>query len=188
MTAHILKWQAEHETYRRLLGLLAAESRALVRGEEADYELMSDIVYYMTQYPDHLHHPREDVAFAALLSYAPAVRPIVDALSVRHERVRRAGLALASELAAAAADVTLARRTIQTDVRDYAEHFRAHVEAEEREIFPRLAVSLTPKDWFLIDSRIYFNDDPLFGDGLQARFRSLQRKIAARAGCGCGSH
>ena len=63
MNRHIRKWQAEHANYRRLLDLLRSETERFTAGGQPDYELMSDVVHYMTQYPDRFHHPREDVAF-----------------------------------------------------------------------------------------------------------------------------
>lgn len=185
MTGHLRKWQAEHANYRRLLDLLDAQTAIFADGGQPDHELMSDVVYYMTQYPDRFHHPREDVAFARLLAYDPDARPIVDALAQQHARISRSAEALTADLAAASAGALMARGTIVGDVRDYAAFLRTHLDKEEAEIFPRLAAHLSDEDWFLVDSKIHFDDDPLFGQTVQARFRSIQREIAARAGCGC---
>ena len=41
----------------------------VVRDEEnADFELMHDIMLYMTHYPDRTHHPMEDLVFQKLTS------------------------------------------------------------------------------------------------------------------------
>lgn len=185
MTGHIRKWQAEHGNYRKLLDLLDAQTAIFADGGQPDYELMSDVVYYMTQYPDRFHHPREDVAFARLLGYDADAQPIVAALEGQHQRIRHSSEALAADLAAASAGALMPRAAIVDDVREYSTFLRAHFDKEEREIFPRLAAHLTDEDWFMVDSKIHFNDDPLFGQNVQARFRSIHRAIASRAGCGC---
>jgi hemerythrin-like domain-containing protein len=185
MAGHILEWQAEHANYRRLLDLLDTQTGVFTCGDRPDYELMADVIHYMTQYPDHFHHPREDAAFARLRSHDPAAGAIVAELAGQHERIRRSGAMLAADLAGAADGAMMPRARIAADVRDYATLLRTHMEQEEREVFPRLAALLTTADWFLIDSAIHFRPDPLFGDRVQARFAALHRRIADRAGCGC---
>ena len=185
MSAHVQKWQAEHANYRKLLDLLEALTAAFVHGDELDYELMADIVYYMTQYPDRYHHPREDAAFSRLLAHAPQVAPLIEHLADAHRSIAESGARLATDLGAAAAGTMMPRATLQADVRDYVAFLRDHMDTEEREIFPRLAASLGADEWFLVDSAIHFAWDPIFGETVQERFKSIHRRIAGQAGCGC---
>jgi hemerythrin-like domain-containing protein len=74
-------WHAEHLNFVTLLGLLEAELDRFSRGKAPDYELMLDIMFYMTHYPDVLHHPKEDLAFARIGARSPAARSLVDALA-----------------------------------------------------------------------------------------------------------
>ncbi|KON80213.1 hemerythrin domain-containing protein [Azoarcus sp. PA01] len=185
MCAHINKWKAEHANYRKLLDLLESRTELFARGEQPDYELMSDVVYYLTQYPDRFHHPREDVAFGMLLAHDPSARDVVDELAGQHRQIEASGATLAADLAAAAGGAMMSRATIIDDVCRYVAFLREHMDKEEREIFPRLGASLQKKDWFLVDSAIHLGADPLFGDAVQARFSGIQRQIAAQAGCGC---
>ena len=182
---HIVKWQAEHANYRKLLDLLETQTQLFAKGDQPDYELMSDVIYYMTQFPDRYHHPREDVAFKMLLDRDPSARHVVDDLATQHEAIATIGAAIHADLSAAAGGAMMARATIETDVRDYVSFLRRHFDQEEREIFPRLAVFLTKADWFMVASAIHLNADPLFGESVQARFQALHRHIARHAGCGC---
>jgi hemerythrin-like domain-containing protein len=52
-------WHADHVNFGRLLNLLEGELRRLHDDRSPDYELMLDIMYYMTHYSDVLHHPKE---------------------------------------------------------------------------------------------------------------------------------
>lgn len=185
MSAHTRKWQAEHANYRKLLDLLETQTQLFANGEQPDYELMSDVIYYMTQYPDRFHHPREDVAFKVLLERDPAAQPLVDDLAGQHEAIGRTGAALHADLSAAAAGAMMPRAVVETDVHDYVTFLRRHMDQEEREIFPRLATFLTEGDWFLVASAIHLNADPLFGESVQARFRALHRHIAQQVHCTC---
>src|SRR5678815_1568332 len=67
-------WHAEHLNFVALLDVLEAELDRFSRGKAPDYELMLDIMFYMTHYPDVLHHPKEDVAFGRIAARHPAVR------------------------------------------------------------------------------------------------------------------
>lgn len=185
MTAQIQKWQTEHANYRKLLDLLQALTVPLVRGEDPDYDLMADVVYYMTQYPDRYHHPREDVAFRRLLPHDPEAETLIAALADEHRSIAESGAKLAADLGAAAAGTMMPRATLQADVLDYTNFLKDHMAIEEREIFPRLAASLGDEEWFLVDSAIHFAWDPIFGDTVQDRFKSIHRRIADQAGCGC---
>lgn len=146
---------------------------------------MADTVYYITQYPDRFHHPREDVAFTALLDHNPTIRASIEHLAWEHQAIERSGATLAADLAAAAAGTMMSRETLIGDVRQYVAFFRGHMNKEEDVVFPRLAASLTTEDWFLVDSAIHFKADPLFGDSVEARFRAIHWQIASEVGCGC---
>lgn len=185
MSGHTLKWQAEHANYHKLLDLLQSQTELFVHGEQPDYELMSDIVYYMTQYPDRFHHPREDVAFRQLLARDPTMESVVSELAGQHRRISESGVILAADLNAAAAGAMMTRATLEADVRKYVAFLKDHMNIEECEIFPRLAELLAETDWFLVDSAIHFVADPIFGDSVQERFRTIHRQIANQAGCGC---
>ncbi|NMG00265.1 hemerythrin domain-containing protein [Aromatoleum toluolicum] len=185
MSAHIQKWQAEHANYRKLLDLLQTQTATFVRGEEPDYELMADIVYYMTQYPDRYHHPREDAAYSRLLAHDPQAGTLIAELADEHRSIAESGARLAADLGAAAAGAMMPRATLQADVRDYATFLKDHMALEEREMFPRLAASLGADEWFLVDSAIHLAGDPIFGETVQERFKSIHRRIAGQAGCGC---
>lgn len=185
MPRQIARWKAEHANYRKLLNLLETQTKLFACGEQSNYGLMADTVYYITQCPDRFHHPREDVASTALLARDPTMRTSVEHLAWEHRLIERCGAALATDLAAAAAGTMMSRETLIGDVRKYVAFFRGHMNKEEDVLFPRLAASLTTEDWFLVDSAIHFKADPLFGASVEARYGAIQRMIAVEAGCGC---
>ena len=56
----------DHKNMALMLNLLERESNRIYEGEEPDYELLQDIMHYMTVYPDAVHHPKEDRLYAEL--------------------------------------------------------------------------------------------------------------------------
>ncbi|WP_324124046.1 hemerythrin domain-containing protein [Aromatoleum sp.] len=185
MSGHIAKWHAEHANYRKLLNLLQSETERFVRGARPDYELMSEVVFYMTQYPDLVHHPREDAAFRQLLARDQVAWRLVGELSREHQAISASSATLAADLDAAADGVPMLRATLDADVRTYVALLTRHMDTEEREIFPRLAAQLDSRDWFLVNSAVHFAADPLFGETVHERFKAIHRSIARHAGCRC---
>ena len=58
MSNQVRKWKAEHVDFVRLLGILNSQIRLFHDEAEPNYELMLDIVYYLTRFPDRFHHPK----------------------------------------------------------------------------------------------------------------------------------
>ncbi len=52
MSSLIDKWTAEHRNFERLIEVLTQELGVFQQGEDPNYELMLDVVYYMIHYPD----------------------------------------------------------------------------------------------------------------------------------------
>jgi len=66
-------WHTEHVNFARLLDILKGQLAAFHRGESPNYALMGDILYYMRNFSDRVHHPREDVAYARLAERDPGI-------------------------------------------------------------------------------------------------------------------
>src|ERR1700692_1747366 len=98
MSDSIALWRAEHANFATLLDLLERQLDLFHAGEKPDYELMLDIMFYMTRYPDVSHHPKEDLAFARIKEREVSARVIVDELTEQHARLKEFGGALVRAL------------------------------------------------------------------------------------------
>ena len=185
MNSHIAKWKAEHENFIRLLSVIETQIARFHDGARPDYELILDVMHYMTHYPDRYHHPREDCAYAAVLDYAPQLRAATTQLADQHVRIARRGAQLAEDLQAIIDGALMPRAQVEADATAYTRLLRQHMQQEQAQIYPAVERHLTPADWLIIDARIYFVDDPVFGERVEARYRNLQREIAAHVGCNC---
>jgi hemerythrin-like domain-containing protein len=178
---HIAHWHAEHVNFGRLLGLLEAQLDCFHRGDAPDYELMLDIMYYMTHYPDQIHHPKEDLAFARIVAREPRMRAAVDELLRQHDWLRESGAELVRVLDDIVNGSVVARERVEAPARAYLAGFRGHVQKEETDVFPA-ARALTAADWTAINDAIAHRDDPLFGKTTEQRYVALQRHIARQNG------
>ncbi len=178
MSDHIALWHAEHANFAALLDLLEGQLDLFRRGAPPDYELMLDIMFYMTRYPDVLHHVKEDLAFARIGERDASVLPVVSQLTEQHARLKRCGDALVLALDGIVNGSITLRDHVNAPGRAYIADFRSHMQVEETAILPLAARLLHDGDWAAIDAAIQHIDDPLFSHQEQERYGALRRKIA----------
>lgn len=181
MPAQMLQWQREHANFSKLLDLIERQLELFHGGERPAYDLMLDVMDYMTQYSDRFHHAKEDLAFKRLLGYEPAARSAVAALAGQHRVIADSGAELVKDLKAVMSGAMLPRQAVESQAGIYVAYLRSHMEREERELFPLLSL-LRREDWFLIDSAMHFLADD---EGAENQRRAMHRQIAQAAGCGC---
>ena len=177
MSDQIRKWNAEHADFVRLLDIL--ESQIGLFHEEADvnYELMLDIVHYLTEYPDRFHHPEEDIAFGKLARRDPSIQGRVREVLGEHKVIAAAGKRLVEQLDAILGEAMLEREVVEVDAATYIAFYRQHMAREEADLFPRPEDVLGDADWNAVAEVIVPRADPLFGSQVGERYRQLHRQI-----------
>src|ERR1051325_1029681 len=98
MSDPIAAWRTDHDYFRRLLALLQKEIDVFHRGERPNYELMLDILSYLRDFCDRVHHPVEDAAFGRMALRAPELLPQLERLAQEHRIIAHAGEKLRARL------------------------------------------------------------------------------------------
>ena len=174
-------WHADHVNFAKLLDLLEAQLELFHESESPEYELMLDIMYYMTHYSDVLHHPKEDLVFAKIKQRRSSVGSRVDDLTKQHARLKIFGERLVHDLDGIVNGSITARDRVESDARTYLSSLRSHMRFEEAEILPLAAELLDDDDWSAVESAIQHFEDPLFGSSVEARYALLFKQIASHA-------
>ena len=174
-------WHADHVNFAKLLDLLEDQLELFHEGGSPEYELMLDIMYYMTHYSDVLHHPKEDLVFAKVKEREKSAGPKVDELTKQHLCLKEGG----DELVHAIDDVVngsiSSREGVEACARSYVADLRSHMRTEETEILPLAARLLHESDWSAINARIGHIEDPLFGTSAEKRYAALRQRIERQA-------
>src|SRR5262245_4978953 len=110
----VARWHDEHAYFRRLLELLHRQVEAFPRGQRPNYELMLDIISYLREYSDGVHHPREDVAFAILERRRPEMALPLARLRQEHRVIAHAGDVFSGLLNAALEDAVVPLEDLET--------------------------------------------------------------------------
>lgn len=181
MADNIALWHAEHVNFGNLLDLLERQLDVFHRGDAPNYELMLDIMHYMTHYPDLFHHPMEDLAFERIRERESNVRKVIDELMQQHVLLKQSGEELLGNLDAIVDGSILARESVERPCRTYIANFRSHIQMEETEILPAASRVLGDKDWTAIYVGIYQREDPLFGKRTERRYAAIRKQIAREA-------
>ena len=167
----------DHANMSSLLDLLDSELDRVQEGEVADFELMRDIMAYMTRYPDHAHHPIEDLMFMRWIEYDEHARSLVSMLGREHQGLAQKGEALAEILAHVVDGAMVSREEIETRTRDYSEFLRYHMKVEDERAFPGVGRVLRDEDWADIVSAFAEYEDPVFGPVVREEFADLFERV-----------
>ena len=112
MNDPVAHWHAEHVYFGQLLKLLRKEIDVFHSGSDPNYPLMLDIIAYLRDYSDRVHHPREDVAFDRLAKHCPDLQIVLSRLQQEHRVIARAGANLHERLDAILAGEVIAREDV----------------------------------------------------------------------------
>ncbi len=175
-------WYDEHAKFAQLLDLLDSQVAQFHRAELPNYELMRDIVTYLRDFTDRVHHRREEAAFARLSERDRTLQAPLQQLRQEHHVIAAAGEELCRFLEEAAEDVLTPRAAFEAAAATYLAVYRRHLLREENEILPRAACLLTSADWAMVQANVPAPADPLFGPDVHARYQELRRRIAIEAG------
>ncbi|GAB3764183.1 hemerythrin domain-containing protein [Ramlibacter monticola] len=177
----IKAWLEEHAYFDRLLTVLLEEADALNAGDMPSYELLLDVISYLRDYSDQVHHPREDEAFRRLASHSPELRPTLARLHQEHRVIAESGERLRERVEEAAAGAVMPRAAIQSAAATFVVYYRNHIATEENEVLPAAARELSEEDWAAARNAAPSLGNPLVGESANERFRNLRRRIAAEA-------
>jgi len=176
----LTKLRADHRNLAMLLDLLQKETQRLESLEEPDYELVHDVMQYMTSYPDAVHHPREDLLYRHILTVQPDADKDLQRVESDHEKIATLGVKLRDDIDSIVAGTFLKRDVIIAELRRYRETLLTHMYWEERELFALADELLGDNDWSSIDLGGADDRDPLFGSRVDRKYRRLMAGIQQR--------
>ena len=153
MTNILLMLRRDHERTGALLDFLERELDTLDAGGAADCGLVRRAAVYFLNYPDLVHHPKEDLVYDRLRRRDPAGAESLVNLRAEHEILAT----LTRRFAAAAyridRDIAEAGEMFGPISRDFVVTYRPHIAMEEVRFFPAALAALTLADWAEIDAR-----------------------------------
>ena len=128
------------------------------------FEALRAMIRYIDEYPERMHHPKEDaLLFARLEARAAQAKPLIDSLRAEHEKSAQLVRDLERSLMIFEDAAPEGAREFLEAVNAYAEFHWKHMRREETELLPLAERHLTPDDWRAIDEAFDTNRDPIAG-------------------------
>ena len=172
----------EHRSISAVLhGLKELARIAQTTTVKPDFRVFRAMLRYIDEYPERLHHPKEDrYLFAKLLERAPQCLPLIRRLTAEHEEGARRIRELERALVFLEEGWPAGATGFRDAVEDYARFHWDHMRTEESELLPLAERHLTPEDWKWVDGAFAGNLDPI-ADLREADFRRLFSRIVGLA-------
>lgn len=171
----------DHRNMSIMLELLEREVARIRDGEKPDFELIHDIMRYMTVYSDAVHHPKEDILYSAMRDETPELAAGLEQVEPEHKELARLGEALRNDIEAVASGAAVTRETIVADTKSYIERLREHMNWEEGDLFKRADSLVAAEKAMFVDISHLNYLDPVFGPEREHTFANLLENIKAVA-------
>ena len=171
--------KSEHRSISAvLLGLKHLAEMAQDPQLKPDFQVFRSMLRYIDEYPERLHHPKEDAyLFARLLARFPQSARLVEGLTGEHAHGAKLIRELERRLVFFEEGWPSGAGEFLGAVDAYADFHWKHMRKEEVELLPLAEKHLTAEDWRAIDAAFKANEDPM-SQIVQRDFQALFSRIA----------
>lgn len=167
----------DHRRLEQLLGLLEGLLDEFRDGLEPDYELMCELMEYLIDYADQVHHPSEDLIFVRVMAQQGAGHALLQQLMQQHQGLVQINRRFKESLEGIVHEEVLRRDEVERRGRELIAQLRDHMQLEDEQAFPLAAACLSAVDWDELLAAAPDVQDPVFGHHDPLRFRAILRQL-----------
>ncbi len=167
----------DHRNMSIMLDLLEDQIGHIKEGEKPDYELIHDIMRYMTVYSDAVHHPKEDLLYAGMRRERPELAEGLERVEPEHVKIAELGETLRNDIEAVASGAAVTRERLLDDTHEYVHMLRRHMAWEEEDLFRRAKDIIEGEKDMFVDISDFDTLDPVFGPQREHSFSNLLQNI-----------
>ena len=166
--------ERDHLNMAALLRVLEQQVEVFRRGQAPDYEIIQAVMEYFLDYPDLIHHPKEDILARRLMAKGGEAASVLAGLPEQHAELGQLTRRFAKVVRNVLEEAELERDRFVHAAEDFIEAQRHHMEMEGQHFFPMVRHELTPDDLTDAALEALTREDPLFGHQAQPRFDALR--------------
>jgi len=165
----------EHEQLSVVTHGMQYYVRLIDKGEPAPgLMVFRAMLYYIQEYPEKVHHPKEDqYLFARLRDRTNELDETLAELASQHMQGEKLVRELQQALARYEEEGSSAFPAFRDLVESYAKFYFRHMRLEEELILPAAKRLLTQEDWAGIDAAFAGNPDPFSAAAMKGDLESL---------------
>lgn len=177
-TQQLLKeLREDHSNMALILDVLENITDIARSGDDPDFELVDEIIRYMTVYPDAVHHPKEDLVYGELKKIRPDLAAGLDDVPADHREIAVLGTKLRDDVEAVIAGAAVRREQFVADASEYVRRLRDHMKWEEEDLFLRIEEMIGEKSVTVDVDELQHSKDPLFELEVESGFRRLMASL-----------
>lgn len=167
------------DEHRSLAAVIHAMQDALAEaGSAVDFDMLRAALYYLREFPERLHHRREEeTLFHLLRQRAPASEAAIAALERQHREGSAAFARLQAAMAVFEAAGPAGRVAFADELERYAQQQWSHMGQEETQILPMASQHLGEADWQAIAGAFESHRDPRFDLETESGFANVFRRL-----------
>ncbi len=171
--------QDEHRSLAAVIQAAEFLVRKYVRESKApDFKLLHAMLYYVREFPERRHHPKEDkVLFAKLRARTSEADAVIADLEQEHARGGQMLNALTVALSNWEAGAAQGANGFEAELNRFAAFYWRHMEKEEKRVLPVAERTFTDQDWKEVEAAFAANADPMLGKHTGDEFRDLFSRI-----------
>lgn len=168
----------EHRSMAAVLNALNRVLEEAAQRDGPDIALVGAVLSYFEQFPERLHHPKEEsFLFARLRQRTHECNALIEQLQQQHA----AGASTMADLQRLYAELRAGRSgalpALGESVQRFTQAQWLHMRAEEGLVLPAASRHLTARDWEEIDAAFGTNGDPRFGADEEESFAQLASRL-----------
>ena len=154
MATLITDLEEDHARFRRYLAWLNQEIATLAAGQRPDYLLLNELATYFADYPDELHHKKEDIIYARLAEKARGKDIVLEKLQEQHVNLSVRAKRFAEIVMLIINNEQLPIAVIVEGAAAYRSILITHMSAAETSLFEPARTLLNNDDWWEIEQAI----------------------------------
>lgn len=164
----------------RSMPMMVAQHRR--NGTPLDFGVLRAMLFYVDEFPERLHHPKESqLLFPLLRRRCPEIGAVLDRLDRDHGEGERAIRELEHALLAFEVLGTSRAAAFEQALQRYVDDYLSHMALEESQVLPVAERILNDTDWAVLDRAFAANRDPLTGHPVDDVYQPLFSKIVRTA-------
>ncbi|MGR4989507.1 hemerythrin domain-containing protein [Vibrio rotiferianus] len=167
----------EHGYMVRLLAILRHKLNEIKQEHAINYALVGEIVDYLSNHSEKIHHPKEDILYHYFLEHYGHFKTIEN-LELEHQELSKKTKQFSGIVEMILQDAVVPQDMFTQQLEDFITSQKRHLEMEERQVLPLIEELFTSEDWLNVESQWQENeDDPVFGNTIADRYKQLAERV-----------
>ncbi|MGF1696758.1 hemerythrin domain-containing protein [Vibrio kyushuensis] len=168
----------EHGYMIRLLAILRQKLLRLKNEQTVNYSLIRDVVDYLANHSEKVHHPKENILYHYFLTQYGHQFEISN-LELEHHQLSEKTHEFLNVVDMILKDAVIPQEMFVGLLEEFMLAQKRHLETEEESILPLISRTFNTSDWQAVEKLWDVSeDDPLFGSTIADKYQQLSRRIS----------